>query len=267
MKIKISIAQLNLELGNFQKNVDKVLYLIDSLDTYPDHLLLLPELWSTGFTPKLAEAATFNAQLLQPLRQIATKRSISIAGSFVVQCEDGNYQNRLLLINPGQTQEVGYSKIHLIESMNEKKWFTPGKELTMARLFNVEFGFAICYDLRFPELFRRLNQNGALVYLIPAQWPQKRVSQFQKLLPARAIENQAIFIATNTVGMIGRTEFGGESMVVDQFGDVVLSANKSVDVILSTMIDTDPVINWRKKFPAQSDRKLIDQYPLMKHKG
>lgn len=260
--IKVSLAQLTIDPIHFQKNVDKVLYLIDSLPASPDHLLLLPELWSTGFTPYLEEAANFNQSLMEKFQNLASSRNLTLAGTYIYRCDDGFFENRLLVISPSQTDLAQYSKIHLIEAMNEKDWFRPGTHLSTVNLFDQIFGLAICYDLRFSELFRRLNLCGATIYLLPAQWPEKRIIHFQKLLQARAIENQAFFISANTVGRIGNTQFGGESMVVDPYGEIILSAGKSEDVILSIEINCNKIIQWRNEFPAQRDRKDLKEFPV-----
>lgn len=263
MKITISIAQLTVNQSNFQKNVDKLLYLIETLHPDKNHLLLLPELWSTGFTPLLDEAADFNESLILNLNQLAQEKDLIIAGTYITKRKELGFANRLIVQSPHRDLQVNYDKIHLIASMREKEWFFPGNTIRMVNLLDIPFGLAICYDLRFPELFRRMSNNGAMVFLLPSQWPRKRISHFQKLIPARAIENQAVFVSANVVGNIGNTMFGGQSMVADQYGELILNLGEGEDKIESVEIDSTDIQNWRDEFPVLTDRQDVEDFPLL----
>ncbi len=263
MKIDVSLAQLTIDHNNFQKNVDKLLYLIDRLPLRKNHVILLPELWSTGFTSQLEMAADFNEALITELQQISVSQNLTIAGSFISRRTNSGFANRLIVIAPNQQNRPYYDKIHLIESMQEKEWFIAGNTIRTVNLFGIPFGLAICYDLRFPELFRLMSRNSAMIYLLPAQWPQKRITHFHKLLLARAIENQSFMIAANIVGKNGNTLFGGQSMIVNQYGEPILNLHDAADKIGTITIDTAVISDWREKFPALQDRKNLDEMPFL----
>lgn len=262
MELTISIAQLTIDLNHFERNLDKLLYLIGNLPTYPNHLLILPELWSTGFTSDLSNASKFNLELLDQLRAISASRNLYIAGSYILSPSENLYSNRLVIVTPNHLKLPTYDKLHLIASMNEKNWFVAGNHLSIANLFGVKIGLAICYDLRFPELFRRLTSSGVKMFILPSQWPEKRIAHFQKLIAARAIENQTIFVSSNTIGKIGNTLFGGHSMVVDHFGDLQLDLLKKRDHIGTISIDVTKLDKWREKFPVLTDNRNLDSLPI-----
>lgn len=264
MEITISLAQLSINLKNFQKNVDKLLYLIETLPTYNNHILVLPELWSSGFTSDLVTANDFNLSLLKQLKEISIAKNLYIAGSYILSATGNTFSNRLVIATPNNYEMPSYDKLHLIASMNEKRWFVPGNHLSIANPYGFEIGLALCYDLRFPELFRKLTLLGAKLFILPSQWPEKRISHFQKLISARAIENQAFFVAANTIGKVGNTHFGGHSTVVDYFGDVQLDIGKERDKISSVSIDTGKLEKWRKEFQVLLDQRDLDHLPVQK---
>ncbi len=263
MKIDVSVAQLTIDQNSFQKNVDKLLYLIDGLPPRKNHLLLLPELWSTGFTAELERAADFNEALITKLQEISQSRNLIITGSFISRRIDSGFANRLTVIAPNQLNRAYYDKIHLIKSMQEKEWFISGNTIRTINLFGIPFGLAICYDLRFPELFRFMSSNGAMIYLLPAQWPQKRISHFHSLLLARAIENQSFVIAANIVGKNGNTLFGGQSMIVNHLGESLLNLQDAADTIGTVTIETADILDWRENFPVYQDRKNLDEMAFL----
>ena len=253
MKINISIAQLEILNDNFDKNVDKSLYLIDQLGFQENHILLMPELWSTGYTSKLIEAAKFNFELINCLKEKSTEKKIIICGSYILQDENNHFHNRLIVIYPEIGPIAKYDKTKLFHQMNEHNLFSPGNKLCSVKLFDQIFGLSICYDLRFPEIYRQYSQFKTQFHLVPMQWPLIRIDQLNKLIIARAIENQAYFISANSIGLSGNTEFGGNSKIIDFMGNIVLDMENLVDEIRSAKLDTDPLERWRNDFPVLND--------------
>ena len=117
------------------------------------------------------------------------------------------------------------------------------------------WGLAICYDLRFPELFRRYSAAGAVGVLLPAQWPTARVDHWRTLAQARAIENQMCVLACNRSGCDGDVQFGGHSMACDPWGQILVEAG-SDDALLTVAIDMEAVNDARRRIPALRDRRL-----------
>jgi predicted amidohydrolase len=119
----------------------------------------------------------------------------------------------------------------------------------------VRVGLSTCYDLRFPELYRRLVDEGAEVLLVPAAWPMARVAHWTLLGQARAVENQCVVLQCNTAGTHARHEMGGHSQVVDASGEVLAAAGAEEEV-LSLDLDTSAIAVWRQAFPVLADRRL-----------
>ncbi|HRC42273.1 MAG TPA: nitrilase-related carbon-nitrogen hydrolase, partial [Tetrasphaera sp.] len=119
----------------------------------------------------------------------------------------------------------------------------------------VRAGLSTCYDLRFPELYRRQLDAGAQVFLVPAAWPMARVEHWRVLGRARAIENQCVLIACNTAGTHGGYRMGGASQVVSARGEVLAEAGPDEEV-LSVDVDLEAIAAWRADFPVLADRRL-----------
>ena len=120
-----------------------------------------------------------------------------------------------------------YHKINLFEPMNEPKVYLPGDEPGVFDTVHGEVGAAICYDLRFPELFATLKERGAQVIFVPAAWPRVRIDDWRRLLIERAKENGLPVVGVNCVGDDGVNEFGGSSMAVDAAGNVLVQAEET----------------------------------------
>ncbi len=222
-KLTITLAQITVQPNQTVKNMEKVELIIKNLASNqlitPPHLILLPELWSTGFTPDLQSAADQNREIVQQITRLSNDFQIMIGGSYIQQNNNSDYTNTLKLILPNCDLIPSYDKIHLFSQMNEIEWFQPGVCPSVVHYEKLVIGCSICYDLRFPELFRNYANHQVDLCLLPAQWPSKRIDHFTKLIQARAIENQFFFVAVNTVGKIGNTYFGGSSMLVDPLGN------------------------------------------------
>jgi omega-amidase len=149
-----------------------------------------------------------------------------------------------------------YRKLHLFGLMEEDQYLAPGAAgLTMDLPWGTT-GMAICYDLRFPELFRRYaTQDGARLIVVPAEWPLERIDHWRALLVARAIENQAYIIATNAAGKTGDTVFGGHSMVIDPWGNIMVEAGETSQ-LLTVELDLTLVDTVRKRIPVFDDMRL-----------
>ena len=140
----------------------------------------------------------------------------------MLELREGRVFNTFALFDArGETRAV-YRKVHLFQLMGEQRWLTPGDCVVVAGLDWGKAGLAICYDLRFPELFRRCALEGASLLLVPAAWPKARVAHWQTLLRARAIENQYFVAGCNCVGAAKRETFGGRSAVVDPGGALLV---------------------------------------------
>ncbi|HPO58998.1 MAG TPA: carbon-nitrogen family hydrolase [Anaerolineaceae bacterium] len=251
--LTISLAQFTIQQGEPDRNVERVKQLVDQAAGEGSGLILLPELWSTGFDlENKARHAAFNRDLLPEIQRWADDHSLYIGGSYLLE-RDGAFYNQFVLTGPGGFR-CDYAKIHLFRLMHEEQHFAAGDRLALARLPRITTGLAVCYDLRFPEMFRQLAVKGAELILLSGEWPERRIEHWQALVKARAIENQVFFAAVNTTGMVGGTDFGGQSSLISPWGKTVLDAGRQ-EGLFTARIDPGEVAHARKTIPVLSDRR------------
>jgi predicted amidohydrolase len=247
MIITFSILQVNCLLDQFEKNFENVKQYLLKLPEAEKHLVVLPELWTSGFTENLDQADEANREIMSRLQLIALEKNLLIAGSYIIK-ENENYYNQLVFLSPGG-QVATYKKNNLFPQLNEFINFSQGNKLSILHIWNVKIGMAICYDLRFPEIFRSYAYHNVEICVLPAQWPQKRINHFNVLLQARAIENQLVLISANICGNINKTKFGGNSSIIDHLG-VIQTNLESRETFSTIQIDIENVYKWRNEFPV-----------------
>lgn len=252
---KIALGQMNIEYGNFTRNVSTAkAYITTAIDSKSD-LILLPELWSSGFDlHNMEELATQNVELIKQLQAISNETGLIICGSYINN-EFGNYYNSFITLQSHQ-QAIIYHKNHLFHQMHEDKYFTPGIESKPFKTALGVMGSCICFDLRFPEFFRGLSSKGTEIFIMSSHWPLVRINHWKVLLQARAIENQAFMIAVNSVGISGRDTYGGTSMVIAPDGKIVYEAPIDQDGLFEIEIDPSLVQKTRRAFPIPQQSKL-----------
>jgi predicted amidohydrolase len=176
------------------------------------------------------------------------------AGSIIERGGDGNLYNTSLVFDPDGALRGTYRKIHRFGfTGGEMALIARGTETAQVHTPWAEVGLATCYDLRFPELFRRILDAGAEVLVIPAAWPARRVEHWRVLARARAIENQMFVLACNATGSQGGLAMGGHSMVIDPWGEIVAEAGTE-QTILTAEIDPALVAKTREDFPVLRNR-------------
>lgn len=254
-KLTISLGQMNIALGDTRKNLVTVEDYITEAAHRKSHVLLLPELWSTGYALDRAKELSnpLNVGIFAQLATLATQNKISIVGS-VLEKRGLEVSNSGTFFAPNGKLLGVYRKMHLFRLMEEDRWLQPGSAPLLMELPWGLTGMAICYDLRFPELFRRYAVQGAKLIVIPAEWPIERIDHWRALLIARAIENQCFIAATNSVGQTGDKNFGGHSMIVDPWGKVVVEYGETPG-IATAEIDLDLVEIVRNRIPVFEDRR------------
>jgi predicted amidohydrolase len=149
---------------------------------------------------------------------------------------------------------TSYAKIHSFQLMDEHLYMEAGNQLGHFHVDHVEAGVMICYDIRFPELARKLALSGAKILFVPAQWPNPRLHHWRTLLQARAIENQMYVVACNRVGESEGTSFFGHSMIINPWGEIMLEGDET-EQLLAASIDLNEVETIRKKIPIFADRR------------
>ena len=174
----------------------------------------------------------------------------------ILEAAEGRYFNTQIVCAPDGTFLSSYRKIHLFGLMNEPQFLAPGTAPVTVDLPWGKAGLSICYDLRFPEMFRSYATEGAQLILLSAEWPHPRLSHWRALLIARAIENQAFVAACNTFGPGNGNVFCGHSMLVDPWGEVLVEADETA-AVLCAEIDLHQADDIRKRYPFLADAKQI----------
>ena len=220
MKLKISCIQMNIAFGNPQKNYQTVERLFDKTSTEKPDIIVLPELWTTGYDlTRLNEIADLKAaQTIEFLQNAAQKYQVHLIGGSVANRVDKGVMNTLLIINKDGRLVHQYSKLHLFKLMDEHVYLEAGSEKGLFQLDNYQFAGAICYDIRFPEWIRAHTSEGAEALFVVAEWPAQRLSHWRALLIARAIENQCYVIGYSRSGQDPNNQFAGHSLIIDPVG-------------------------------------------------
>lgn len=232
----------------------------------PPRLVVLPELWApTGFGHQSWQerAEPLDGPTSQAMSALARECGIWLHAGSIVELlaepgpEGKSLSNTSLFFSPDGLRIASYRKIHRFGfGSGEPKLMEAGEEMVGVLLPGRRWaGLSTCYDLRFPELYRRQLDEGAEVFIVPAAWPMPRVSAWTLLGRARAIENQCFVIACNTAGTHAGTRMGGHSQVVSPMGEVLAEAGEDEE-ILDVVIDLDAVQKAREAFPVLADRRL-----------
>ncbi len=234
----------------------------------PD-LVVLPELWApTGFDYRRWEAAAepLDGAWARAMSALAAEVGVTLhAGSFVERLPapgaDGRTLANTSLVVTADGGRTAYRKIHRFGfGSGEPKLLEAGTDIVTVGIpcrtgESVTAGLSTCYDLRFPELYRRQLDAGAEMFVVPAAWPAARVAHWTLLGRARALEDQAFVVQCNTAGTHAGTEMGGRSQVVAPTGEVLAEAGTDEEVLV---VDLDPglVASTREAFPVLDDRRL-----------
>ncbi|KIL45867.1 carbon-nitrogen family hydrolase [Jeotgalibacillus soli] len=256
MNIKVGIIQMNIEFGSPEHNRTKVAKAFSDLANKNYDLILLPELWTTGYDlTRLDEISDKNAEeSIAFIQGLAKKYQVDVIGGSVAnQKEDGVY-NTMIVINRNGELIHEYSKLHLFKLMDEHHHLEAGKDSPSFTLANIKFGGFICYDIRFPEWIRKPVLEGATVLVVVAEWPTARIDHWITLLRARAIENQSYVIACNRVGADPNNTFGGNSMIIDPWGEMIAQGSDQEEIV-SGIIDAEKVAEIRTRIPIFDDRR------------
>lgn len=220
-------------------------------------LIVLPELWNIGFMSfdrYMPESEDKNGPTLTTFRELAKEMKAHMHTGSFVEKEGSAYYNSSYLISPKGEIIANYRKLHLFGyNSKETQILTRGNDVVVAKTPLGNFGLATCYDLRFPELFRRMVEKEAEIFIVCSAWPYPRLEHWIMLNRVRALENQCFLVSANSVGMNMGTQFVGHSMIVNPWG-VILSSGGDDEVILRAEIDLNEIKSARERFPALADR-------------
>lgn len=259
--LMVTMIQTDLTWEDKKANLERIEQKIDGIRDQT-HVIILPEMFSTGFSmnPSLL-AEPMDGPTVQWMRLMAKRRNSILTGSLIIE-EGGRYYNRLIWMLPNG-QLGTYDKRHCFSLANEQMHYTPGTKRLIASVNGWRINLCICYDLRFPVWSRQQvseenpkPEYDVLVYV--ANWPDRRISAWNTLLPARAIENQCYAIGVNRVGMDGHgLAHSGCSQVIDPLGEVQCLI-KEQESVKTVMLDRSLLEDVRTRFPFWLDADSFD---------
>jgi predicted amidohydrolase len=235
--------------------------LLDESGVPPGCLVLLPELGDTGFSFNLDRIV--DDRTVAWASRLARKHRVFVQAGHAVRGPGGRGRNCATILDPSGEVLGRYEKVHPFSYGRESEQYEGGDHLLVARAGDTLVAPMICYDLRFPELWRHAALAGAEVFTVGASWPQARQAHWRSLLVARAIENQAYVVGANRVGRDPHLAYAGGSIILSPRGSVLAEADDR-PCLLQAALDMAALRAWRSEFPALADvhRSLLGTIPV-----
>jgi predicted amidohydrolase len=219
-------------------------------------LIVLPEMFGSGFSMNVEKIAEPDPSPTEAfLRELSRSHQSAVLGGLVRSRSDGTEcsgRNELIAFAPDGEELVRYQKNRTFRYTGESDHYENGTELALFEWQGWKIAPLICYDLRFPELFRRQTKAGVELFVVIASWPTVRVEHWITLLRARAIENLAYVIGVNRCGSDPNHAYPGRSVLIDPWGEILDDAGGDEGVVTGE-ISLDTVREWRAEFPALED--------------
>jgi predicted amidohydrolase len=259
--MRAHLIQMDIAWEDKPGNYRKAESLISRAAPDPGDLVLLPEMFDTGFSFNIERTADEDGSTLRFLSELARDHEVYVHGARTVHARAGVLaRNHATIIDPVGKVLADYAKIHPFSLGKEHEHFQGGDEVMLWQwgadgAAGLRVCPAVCYDLRFPELFRTGLSRGAQAFAIGANWPESRAHHWRALLIARAIENQAFVFGINRVGRDPNLAYAGGSIAVGPRGEI-LGELVNEEAPLSVEVDPRDVRSWREKFPAWKDARL-----------
>ena len=261
IKLTVSLAQMAVVRSKPEENLKKGEELIAEAARRGSDLICFPEMWTTGFDWETNKRmASQQEKTISAIAGMARQYHIWINGSMLALDEKGQVSNTSVLFDANGRTAGTYRKTHLFSMLHEDRHMAAGNSICVADTPWGLAGLSICYDIRFPELFRTYALKGVKLQFIPSAFPYPRLQHWKVLVRARAIENQMFVIATNQVGT---EDFGpdnvatyfGDSVIIDPWGETVIEASENQEMLLTTSIDISKADQVRSKMKVLSDRR------------
>ena len=250
--MRIHLYQNDIEWEDPERNISAVNEILGDCIISSGDLVILPEMFSTGFSmrPELSNEIDKKSPTINFLERLASKYSCCVIAGITTKRND-QFFNEAFAVLPNKKM-IFYKKNHLFPLANEHNTYEAGCDLTVFEWSSWVIGMSICYDLRFPELYRGLAKEKANLMINIANWPIDRIEHWITLLRARAIENQTYVAGVNRTGSDPNSTYNGRSMIIDPMGNIINDAGEHPGVH-SSVIDLDQVNSWRSNFPALED--------------
>ncbi|MEO1130668.1 MAG: nitrilase-related carbon-nitrogen hydrolase [Planctomycetota bacterium] len=255
---RVHLVQLDIAWEDKQANHERITQLVHAAAPAAGDLVVLPEMFDTGFSLRVAKTGRDPDVSIAFLRHLATSHGVTVVGGITVRQESGRGLNRAMVIGPDGETRCTYDKVHPFSFGREQERFDGGGEAGVTWAWEqagVQACPVVCYDLRFPELFRAGLDRGAEAFVVIANWPEARREHWRALVISRAIENQAYVIAVNRCGTDPHLAYAGGSLAVDPQGQVLVEADGHAG-IWAAGVEQAAVRGWRQAFPAWQDRRV-----------
>ena len=246
-------VQFNIVLGEVDQNLARAAAGLERAAQQGAQLAVLPEMWSAGYDYKrLAKHAAETPRVLEAVSGWSAQHGMVVVGSLPEKVDDRIY-NTAYVMDRGEL--LGrYRKLHMFSTMGEDRFLSPGDMSLVVATSAGRLGIAICYDLRFPELFRKMALEGAEIICLPAEWPKPRQEHWRTLLRARAMENQLFVVAANCCGIQGKLDFFGMSLLLSARGDVLAEGGET-DAVPLAVFDSQEMLDYRAQIRCYDDRR------------
>lgn len=254
-QLKIALIQADLRWQNAKQNRIQFSQKINEIKEHVD-LIVLPEMFTTGFTMNPIEVAeTMQGETVKWMQTIASEKNSAIAGSVVI-FENKKYYNRFLFVHPSGAINQ-YDKRHLFTLAGEHEVYTSGNNKMIIDYKGWKICPLICYDLRFPVWSRNIEGYDLLIYV--ANWPTPRISAWDALLKARAIENMSYTIGVNRVGVdANNMEYTGHSKIINPSGDILAEISQNTEAIITVNLTKNLLNLTRQKLQFLNDRDSFE---------
>src|SRR5438552_1179065 len=257
--MKIAVAQISCSLGDSEANLAKLHDFSRRAKEAGAELIVFPEMTDTGYSMPVIQkyANDWKSGFVPGLQEIASELSIAIV-SGVSERDGSSIYNSQVLVDSRGNIAAKYRKTHLyaVAPVEEQTCFSPGDSFASFELGGLHLGFSICYDLRFPEMYRKLaTEQKVHAFVVSSAWPFPRLEHFRTLAMARAIENQSYVVASNRVGKDDDLWFCGSSAIIDPRGVVIAAASADREELIDAELSKDLVLSVRSRVESLSHRR------------
>lgn len=249
--------QLDIAWEDKQANFEKVRQLLQRAAPEPGSLVALPEMFATGFSMNVAAVAeAYQGETERFLSLMAREHGVYVVAGAAMRGKSGQARNKALVFEPGGELIAFYAKMRPFTPGGEAEHYAAGKQPVTWRCGGTSVAPFVCYDLRFPELFRQVAAtNRPELFVVIANWPEKRIGHWVRLLQARAIENQAYVLGVNRVGQDPFYSYSGRSLLIDYNGDILADGGTGEGVVQGR-VELEPLRQYRQGLPFLADLKL-----------
>jgi len=251
--VKVAAVQYDIQWEDRAASHARVRETVAKADIKKGTLVVLPEMFDVGFSMNTAATDPGEPSVSEAfLSALAKENGVGVLAGVVARTSDGRFANEAVCFASDGKLLSRYRKMQPFTPPGEHVHYPGGTTRTSLEWDGVKVAPFVCYDLRFPELFRPAARNGAELIVVVANWPDKRSEHWVRLLQARAIENQAYVLGVNRCGSDPKFSYDGRSSLFDPHGKAIFEANASEQVLIGE-VDNQEVRRWREEFPALRD--------------